>query len=86
MNLNRENREEMQEIMANIHIQVMYISREVNQLADCIANLAINQEEKQHYDSFHNLPYRARRILNMDKQHTPTIRIKTKRIKQSPTR
>lgn len=78
--------EEIHEIIANIHIQVMHIFREANQLADCITNLVINQVEKQHYDSFHNLPRTARKILNMDKQHTPTIKIRTKRIKQSPTR
>ncbi|KAK6777990.1 hypothetical protein RDI58_024708 [Solanum bulbocastanum] len=53
--------EEIQKIMANMHIQVMHIFREANELADCIANLAIIQEEKQHYDSFHSLPSRVRR-------------------------
>ncbi|KAG5579118.1 hypothetical protein H5410_049745 [Solanum commersonii] len=57
-----------------------YIYIEGNQLADCITNITINHEDKQQYASFYELPIKASKILNMDKQQIPTIRIRTRRI------
>ena len=54
--------------MGTIRIQIVHIFREVNQLANCITNISINQENRQQYHRFQDLPSSARNILNMDKQ------------------
>ena len=55
-------------IMGIIQIQIVHIFREVNQLANCITNISNNQENRQQYNRFKDLPSSARKILNMDKQ------------------
>ncbi|WMV37078.1 hypothetical protein MTR67_030463 [Solanum verrucosum] len=74
--------EEIHEMMKIINIQIRHIFREANQLADFITNIAIEQEleGKQQYQHFNQLPSRAKRILNMDKQQISSIRIRTRRI------
>ena len=55
-------------IMGTIQIQIVHIFREVNQLANCITNISIYQENRQQYHRFQDLPSTPRKILNMDKQ------------------
>lgn len=76
--------EEIHELMNTLHIHIKHIFREANQLADLIANTTIDQEEKQQFLNFNQLPSRAKKILNMDKQQIATIRIRTRRITRSP--
>lgn len=63
-----------------VHIQHVY--REGNSLADCIANLAFDNPGRQIYNSFSELPSQAKRILNLDKNQYPSLRIKTKQIRR----
>ena len=44
----------------------MHTFKEANKLVDCITNIAINQENRQQYHIFQDLPSIARKILNMD--------------------
>ena len=55
-------------IMGTIQIQIVHIFREVNQLANCITIISINQENTQQYHIFQDLHSSARMILNMDNQ------------------
>ena len=55
-------------IMGTIQIQIVHIFKEVNQLANCITNISINQENTQQYHIFQDLHSSARMILNMDNQ------------------
>ncbi|WMV43391.1 hypothetical protein MTR67_036776 [Solanum verrucosum] len=66
--------------MEQLNVQIQHIFREANQLADYIANTAINQEGIQLFHSFSQLTSMGRKILNMDKSGVPTIRIKTRKI------
>lgn len=72
--------EEIQELMQVIQAQIVHVYREANQLADYITNIAINSDEKHQFFHFTQLPIPARRILNLDKQQVPTIRIRSRRI------
>uniref|UniRef100_A0A0V0GPZ5 Putative ovule protein n=1 Tax=Solanum chacoense TaxID=4108 RepID=A0A0V0GPZ5_SOLCH len=72
--------EDIHDIAKKLNVNVQHISRETNQLADYIATTAINKEEKQQYNSFSQLPSLGKRILNIDKQQIPSVRIKTRRI------
>lgn len=60
----------------NVHFADIY--REGNQLADALANSAINQTQKMQCLEFSQMPSIARRICNMDKAQIPALRIKTK--------
>ncbi|WMV24639.1 hypothetical protein MTR67_018024 [Solanum verrucosum] len=79
---------ELAEIMDDIHdmlgkitVNVQHIFREkATQLADFIANSAINTEGKQIFLNFQQLPSRGRKLLNIDKLQVPSFRIKTRRI------
>ncbi|KAK4707484.1 hypothetical protein R3W88_032976 [Solanum pinnatisectum] len=83
MELN-ERIEEIHELMNTLHIHIKHIFREANQLADFITNTTIDQEEKQQFLNFNQLPSRVKKILNMDKQQIAIIRIRTRRITRSP--
>ncbi|KAG5632751.1 hypothetical protein H5410_004468 [Solanum commersonii] len=72
--------EEIHDMVGKIRVQVSHIFREENQLADYIENLAINKEEIKTFQNFIQLPSLGRRILNIDKQHILSARIKKKRI------
>lgn len=72
--------ETIDDMMTQMNVQVQHIFREGNQVADYLANLAINQQNKQQYHTSNQLPTLARRFLNMDKQQIPAIRIRSKRI------
>ncbi|KAK4722151.1 hypothetical protein R3W88_012384 [Solanum pinnatisectum] len=67
-------------IVEQINVQVQHIFREANQLADYVANTAINKEAKQVFFNFNQLPSRGRKLLNIDKHKIPLVRIKTRRI------
>ena len=53
--------EEMHMIMGTIPIQIVHIFGEVNQLANCITNISINQENRQQYQRFRDLTSSARK-------------------------
>ena len=48
-------------IMGTIPIQIVHIFGEVNQLANCITNISINQENRQQYQRFQDLTSSARK-------------------------
>ncbi|KAK6773985.1 hypothetical protein RDI58_029224 [Solanum bulbocastanum] len=48
-------------------VTIKHIYREGNQIADYLANLAIDQTEIQDYENFVELPKIVNRIINMDK-------------------
>lgn len=75
--------EEIQAIVESMNIQVRHIYREANQFADYLANLAITQEEKVNFTSFNQLPTGAKKIINIDKQQIPTVRLRTRKITTS---
>lgn len=68
----------IQQSIARKHVQVKHIFREANQLADYLVNMALDQAEFVQIQSFHNLPSRGRRIINMDKQQILSLQIKTR--------
>ncbi|KAK4708865.1 hypothetical protein R3W88_029790 [Solanum pinnatisectum] len=72
--------EDIREIMQQLNVQVWHIFREENQLADFIANMAINIEHKMVFQYFHQLPSLGKNILNIDKHQVPSVRIKPRRI------
>ncbi|WMV45249.1 hypothetical protein MTR67_038634 [Solanum verrucosum] len=61
--------------------KLKHILREGNQIADYLANLTINQTNKQEFNGFTNLPTTDKRIINMDKSQTLSIRIRNKQIR-----
>ncbi|WMV24101.1 hypothetical protein MTR67_017486, partial [Solanum verrucosum] len=63
-----------------VQVQIQHIYREGNRLANCIANLAFDNQSRLVYNSFSELPSQAKRILNLDKNQYPNLRIKTKQI------
>lgn len=62
-------------LMESCNIQITHTLRG-NQLADFIANTAMQTDEKQTFMDFHSLPSLAKKILNIDKQGLPPIRIR----------
>lgn len=62
----------------NIHISHIY--REANQLADFMEKIAIEHEQSIQHDEFNQLPSTGRKIINIDKQQIPVIRVKTRKI------
>ncbi|KAG5599592.1 hypothetical protein H5410_030962 [Solanum commersonii] len=81
--LHAENIENIQQIIARKLVQVKNIFREANQLADYLANMALIQAEQIQVNNFYDLPSIGRRILNIEKQHIPSLRIKARRINLS---
>lgn len=75
-----EKMENIMSITQSIDIIIEHIFREGNQLADCIANKAIQQMNMQQYRDFKQLPSMARKILNLDKHQVPSLRIRAKKI------
>lgn len=69
-------RDNMGHLKANIH----HIFKEGNQLADYLANLAFEHQDKQIFYEFKELPNTARKIINSDKSQIPYIRIRTRQI------
>ncbi|KAH0669829.1 hypothetical protein KY289_024322 [Solanum tuberosum] len=64
-----------------LNIQVTHVFKEGNYLADSLANRAYEQEGKQIYNNFQELPSICRKILNADKSQIPNIQIKTLKIR-----
>lgn len=52
-------------------------------MADYLANLEIEQAGTIHAHNFYDLSSRGRKIINIDKQQIPALRIKTRRIVQT---
>lgn len=74
--------EDTLELMQQKTVKLSHTFREGNQLADYLANYAMEQVGKSQFWGFGQLPSLARRICNIDKQQIPAIRIKTKNIQQ----
>ncbi|KAK4718726.1 hypothetical protein R3W88_017064 [Solanum pinnatisectum] len=72
--------EDIHNTLGKITVNVRHIFREANQLADCIANSAVNTEDKQIFLNFQQLPSKGRKFLNIDKYQVPSVRIKTRKI------
>ncbi|WMV47051.1 hypothetical protein MTR67_040436 [Solanum verrucosum] len=72
--------EDIQQVIQKLNVQFWHVFREANQLADFIANTAINSEQKLIYQQFNQLPSQGKKILNIDKHQVPSVRIKTRRI------
>ncbi|XP_060202654.1 uncharacterized protein LOC132631071 [Lycium barbarum] len=70
--------EELLDIMNHAEVQVLHIMREGNQLADHLANYALDHGEVE-VNSFAELESKGRKILNSDKLQCPYLRIRTKR-------
>ncbi|KAK4716559.1 hypothetical protein R3W88_014897 [Solanum pinnatisectum] len=62
-------------------VTIKHIYREGNQMADYLANVAMNQEGMHTFRPFTELPRIGKCIINNDKAQIPNIRIKTKQIK-----
>lgn len=62
-------------------VTLQHIFREGNQLANYLANHAVEEGRKMKFHNFGELPTKGRNILNTDKYQIPTIRIRTRRIK-----
>lgn len=69
-------------MISQLNFQIQHIFREANQLADHIANTVSNQEISNQFLSFNHLTSKGRKILITDKKEIPTVRIKTRKIKQ----
>lgn len=65
--------EEIQEHIRTQQIHIKHIFKEKNQLADYVAHLAINQLQSIQFNTFNQLPFKAKGILNLNKLQVPTI-------------
>ncbi|XP_060202278.1 uncharacterized protein LOC132630726 [Lycium barbarum] len=72
--------EQIQQIMEQLHVQVLHTFREGNQLADFLANATLEVENQLEYNIFESLPVLGRKILNLDKAQILLLRIKTRKI------
>ncbi|XP_059315234.1 uncharacterized protein LOC132065727 [Lycium ferocissimum] len=70
--------EEIWDITDNAQVQVLHIMREGDQLADHLANYALDYGEIE-VNSFAELDSKGKKILNSDNLHCPYLRIKTVR-------
>lgn len=69
--------------MLQLNIHICHIFREMNQLADFIANIAIEQEHKIHHHNFNQLSSNERKILHIDKMQIPSMRVSTRKIRNT---
>ncbi|KAH0746058.1 hypothetical protein KY285_007715 [Solanum tuberosum] len=65
---------------------IQHVYREGNSMVDYIANFAFENEGRQSFSSFHELPTQAGKILNLEKHLIPNLRIRTKSISLHPNR
>lgn len=76
--------EDIKALCQHCKVQIQHIFREGNALAaDYLANLAFDMQGRIVFTPFTEMPAQARRMLNMDKQQIPTLRIRTKKIVQT---
>ena len=73
--------EEARQIVEQNNFKVQHLYREGNQLEDFIVNSAYSNSKEQEYKQFKQLPSNCRRVLNMNKAQTSSLRIKTRKIK-----
>ena len=66
--------------------QIKHIYREGNKLADFLANMAFDINGRFEFHEYSALPEYAKKILKLDKQQVPTLRIRMKKIIQDNTR
>ncbi|KAG5579245.1 hypothetical protein H5410_049872 [Solanum commersonii] len=69
-------RKRLQQLNANI----IHIFREGNNVADLLANLVVESQQRKEYNNFEELPTNIRRHINIDKAQIPTLRIRTRKI------
>ncbi|XP_015161212.1 ribonuclease H-like [Solanum tuberosum] len=81
-----EDIEEIQQLLRITQAQVQHTFREANQIADKMANLAIDQGCIIKCQTFQQLPVGYRRLLNLDKAQIATLRIRTRRITSRNTK
>lgn len=74
--------EEARDIVEKYQYRVTHVYREGNQLADALANHAIDKNERCTYSMFAQLPKRCTAILNMDKHQMTSLRIRSRKIKE----
>ncbi|KAM3340710.1 hypothetical protein P3S68_028344 [Capsicum galapagoense] len=65
-----------------INATITHTFRKGNTVADSLANEVIESKAMYEYHCFQQLPVVTRRLLNIDKDQIPNIRIKTRRIFQ----
>ncbi|KAG5616898.1 hypothetical protein H5410_016722 [Solanum commersonii] len=58
------------------HAKVIHTYREANYLADYLANIAIDSNNKQKFWGFGELPSSARGLINIDKQQIQSFRVR----------
>lgn len=72
--------EDIRQLMANNQCKIKHAFREASQLADKLANIALEQENPLCFNNFLQLPVECRRILNIDKAQITTMRIRMRKI------
>lgn len=58
------------------NLQIIHTYREANYLADHMANIAIDSNSMYKFWGFGELPSSARRLVNIDKQQIPLVRVR----------
>lgn len=74
--------EKIKKALIKQEVTLQYIFREENQLTYYLANHAMEEGKKIKFHNFGELPTTGRKILNTNKHQIPTLRIRTKKIKQ----
>ncbi|WMV26802.1 hypothetical protein MTR67_020187 [Solanum verrucosum] len=77
--------EECRSLMVITKAKIQHTLREGNTLTDFIANTVLGSEGVVHFDTFSNLPNKGKCIINLDKVQIPTLRIRTRPIKNQLT-
>ncbi|KAH0661911.1 hypothetical protein KY284_026842 [Solanum tuberosum] len=72
--------EDIQRSITSRQVHVKHMFREANNLADYLANAALDQTETVQAHGFYDLSSKGRRIINTEKHKIPSLRIKTRRI------
>ncbi|KAK4706221.1 hypothetical protein R3W88_034223 [Solanum pinnatisectum] len=75
----------LQQTLKKIEVTIHHIFREGNKLADYMANLAIDSNNKQSFNSFQQLPTMGKKIINTEKAQIPSLRVRTRRIQKPNT-
>ncbi|XP_060181532.1 uncharacterized protein LOC132611140 [Lycium barbarum] len=75
--------EMMQHRMRHLNMDIKHVFRKGNQLADFLANTALQHDELLEFHCFQDLPSMGRKIINMDKSQIPSLRIRTRKIQHA---